>query len=78
MDRRTVRVPTWPFVPSGVVREVGADARGVDPPATAHGRGLRNVGDRLDAFGGTLEIRSEPGSGTTIPGPIPSREVVTR
>ncbi len=39
------------------------------------GAGLQGMTDRLDAIGGTLEIRSAPGEGTTITGrvPIPER-----
>jgi signal transduction histidine kinase len=33
--------------------------------------GLQHMGDRLAALGGTLEINSQPGSGTTVAGHIP-------
>ncbi len=33
---------------------------------------LRGVADRVEAIGGTLEIRSTPGSGTSVAGRIPA------
>jgi signal transduction histidine kinase len=50
--------------------EVEDDGRGFDPSAVS-GSGLTNMRDRLDALGGTLEVRSSPGGGTTISGRIP-------
>jgi signal transduction histidine kinase len=50
--------------------EVEDDGRGFDPSA-ARGSGLTNMRDRLDALGGTLVVRSEPGAGTTVAGSIP-------
>jgi signal transduction histidine kinase len=47
------------------------DGRGFDPGATPRGTGLTNIADRLGALGGTMEIRSVPGEGTTITGRIP-------
>lgn len=35
------------------------------------GSGLTNMRDRLDALDGSLQVRSSPGSGTTISGSIP-------
>ena len=35
------------------------------------GRGLSNMTDRMDAMSGSLLIRSEPGSGTTVSGHLP-------
>jgi signal transduction histidine kinase len=32
------------------------------------------MADRLDAIGGTLDVRSEPGAGTTFVGRIPVAE----
>ena len=51
--------------------EVRDDGRGFDPAATPPGSGLTNMRDRLEALGGTLEIRSAPGDGTTVMGRIP-------
>jgi nitrate/nitrite-specific signal transduction histidine kinase len=46
--------------------EVADDGRGFDVHATVRGNGLTNMEDRLDALGGTLQITSSPGHGTTL------------
>ncbi len=51
--------------------EVADDGVGFDPTATAYGTGLQGMADRLDAIGGTLEVRSAPGDGTTVAGRLP-------
>jgi signal transduction histidine kinase len=51
--------------------EVADDGAGFDPAATGYGTGLQGMADRLDAIGGTLEVRSRPGGGTTIVGSVP-------
>jgi signal transduction histidine kinase len=38
------------------------------------GTGLQGMADRLDAIGGSLEIRSTPGGGTTVVGRVPVDE----
>jgi len=48
------------------------DGRGFDPSATAYGTGLQGIADRLAALGGELGVTSEPGTGTTITGRVPS------
>jgi signal transduction histidine kinase len=42
-------------------------------PALRRRRGNRPAGmaDRLDAIGGSLEVRSEPGQGTSVRGRVP-------
>ena len=50
---------------------VADDGEGFDPSAVLHGSGLQGMADRLEAVGGTLEIRSWPGSGTTVTGRVP-------
>jgi signal transduction histidine kinase len=45
---------------------IGFNARMAEP-----GLGLTNMDDRISALGGTLEVRSQPGAGTTIAGSIP-------
>ncbi|MDP8956537.1 MAG: GAF domain-containing sensor histidine kinase [Actinomycetota bacterium] len=47
------------------------DGTGFDPSKTPPGSGLTNMTDRIEALGGALEIRSEPGSGTTVTGRVP-------
>ena len=51
--------------------EVVDDGAGFDPEETAYGTGLQGMADRLDALGGTIDVRSAPGSGTTITGVVP-------
>jgi signal transduction histidine kinase len=51
--------------------EVWDDGRGFDAASTPLGSGTQNMTDRLASLGGRLEIRSEPGSGTTVRGRIP-------
>ena len=57
-----------------LIFEVVDDGLGFDPAATAYGTGLQGMADRLDAIGGTLEVRSEHGAGTTVAGRIPVAE----
>ncbi len=54
-----------------LVFSVQDDGVGFDPSRTKKGSGLQNISDRLEAIGGKLEIRSEPGKGTTLTGRIP-------
>jgi signal transduction histidine kinase len=52
---------------------VSDDGEGFDPKRTSLGTGVQGMIDRVDALGGTLEVHSEPGKGTTITGHIPAR-----
>jgi len=45
------------------------DGRGFDP-AAAHGSGLTNMRDRIDALGGRLQVVSAPGQGTRVTGRV--------
>ena len=54
---------------------VADDGSGFDPSTTKKGSGLQNMEDRLDALGGTVEVESAPGSGTTVTVRLPVREV---
>jgi signal transduction histidine kinase len=60
-----------------LVFSVADDGKGFDPAITPAGSGLQNMKDRVEALGGTLEIRSEIGAGTVVTGrvPIQSEEV---
>jgi signal transduction histidine kinase len=51
--------------------EVVDEGRGFDPDTVATGSGLQGMADRLAAVGGSLEIRSAPGRGTTVAGRVP-------
>ncbi|MBA3738154.1 MAG: sensor histidine kinase, partial [Actinobacteria bacterium] len=51
--------------------EVVDEGRGFDLSEVATGSGLQGMADRLAAVGGSLEIRSAPGSGTTVAGRVP-------
>jgi signal transduction histidine kinase len=53
--------------------EVTDDGRGFDPEATSYGTGLQGMTDRLEAIGGSLEVRSAPGEGTTLVGHVTVR-----
>jgi signal transduction histidine kinase len=54
-----------------LVFSVADDGRGFDPATTPLGSGLQNMTDRLEALGGTLEVVSTPGRGTSVTGRIP-------
>ena len=60
------------FANDGVLSfEVSDDGIGFDPDVTDYGTGLQGMADRLDALGGSLEVRSRPHEGTTLVGRIP-------
>ncbi len=44
---------------------------GFDPRRAPAGHGLFNMRDRIEAIGGTLEVTSRPGAGTTVRGCVP-------
>jgi signal transduction histidine kinase len=50
---------------------VADDGAGFDPATARKGTGLQGMADRLAALGGTLDIRSQPGHGTTVSGRLP-------
>lgn len=52
---------------------VGDDGVGFDRGAETRGTGLQGMADRLDAVGGSFEVRSAPGRGTTVLGRVPVR-----
>jgi signal transduction histidine kinase len=51
--------------------EVTDDGRGFDRSITSNGTGLQGMTDRLDAIGGSIEVVSAPGRGTTVVGRLP-------
>jgi signal transduction histidine kinase len=52
------------------------DGVGFDVATTPRGTGLQGMADRLAALGGTLDIASKPGGGTSIRGRIPAQPPV--
>jgi signal transduction histidine kinase len=53
--------------------EVEDDGVGFDPSSTGYGTGLQGIADRLAALGGSFEVRSTPGLGTTLVGRVPAK-----
>jgi signal transduction histidine kinase len=51
--------------------EVRDDGHGFDASSARRGSGLQGMADRLEAVGGRLEVRSSPGTGTTVSGQVP-------
>jgi signal transduction histidine kinase len=47
------------------------DSRGYDPVAATGESGLAGMTKRLTALGGTFEVRTAPGTGTTVTGALP-------
>ena len=48
------------------------DGSGFDTASQRTGTGLQGMADRLEAIGGVLDVRSEPGRGTTVSGTVPA------
>lgn len=57
--------------PDTVEFRIDDDGRGFDTTAATDGEGLVNMIDRIGALGGTLEVASRPGEGTTIMASVP-------
>jgi signal transduction histidine kinase len=53
--------------------EITDDGAGFDPESRGYGTGLQGMADRLHAHGGSLDVRSAPGAGTTVAGRLPCR-----
>jgi signal transduction histidine kinase len=51
--------------------EVRDDGQGFDASSAKRGSGLQGMVDRLEAVGGSLEIRSSLGEGSTVTGRMP-------
>jgi two-component system, NarL family, sensor histidine kinase UhpB len=58
----------------GLEFSISDDGAGCPATGMRHGSGLQGMSDRLAAHGGTLDVRSEPGWGTTIIGRLPAPE----
>ncbi len=62
---------------AGVLRfVVEDDGHGFDVVSMKKGAGLTNMADRLDALGGSVEITSVLGKGTSLRGQLPYRSTV--
>jgi signal transduction histidine kinase len=48
------------------------DGVGFDPVTTSRGSGLQNMVDRVATLGGSIEVESSPGGGTSVRGRIPA------
>jgi signal transduction histidine kinase len=51
---------------------VNDDGVGFDPATSRRGAGTTNMVDRLEALGGSLQVESSPGGGTTVTGRVPN------
>jgi signal transduction histidine kinase len=58
-----------------LVFDVIDHGRGFDPSTRSYGTGLQGMADRLSALGGSLEVRTSPGAGTTVTGRVPAGRV---
>ena len=57
-----------------LVFSVSDDGVGFDVERSSSGTGLQNMADRVEALGGSVELVSSPGRGTTVTGRIPVAE----
>jgi signal transduction histidine kinase len=72
-SRACVRL-AGPGGPDGALEfSVTDDGAGFDSASAGYGTGLQGMADRLAALGGDLQVRSEPGRGTTVTGRLPVR-----
>jgi signal transduction histidine kinase len=56
-----------------LIIEVTDDGRGHRPGPNGSGSGITGLGDRVEALGGTLELESAIGTGTTLRAVLPAR-----
>ncbi|HEV3233826.1 MAG TPA: GAF domain-containing sensor histidine kinase [Candidatus Dormibacteraeota bacterium] len=56
--------------------EVTDDGSGFDPAEQKKGSGTQNMEDRLDALGGSVQVSSSVGGGTTVSGRLPIESAV--
>jgi signal transduction histidine kinase len=55
----------------GLEFSISDDGAGLPASGPRAGSGLQGMADRLAAHGGTLDVRSQPGQGTTVSGRLP-------
>lgn len=58
---------------SQLVLTVSDDGTGFDPETVRRGYGLRSMRDRVEALGGQIEVRSQPGRGAVVEVLVPER-----
>jgi signal transduction histidine kinase len=62
----------WVAVDDGGGRlEIDVRDDGIGGAAMSGGSGLRGLADRVEAVGGRIDVRSEPGAGSTVHAEIP-------
>jgi two-component system sensor histidine kinase UhpB len=54
--------------------EVGDDGEGFDPALASEGIGIIGMRERVFALGGTIQVRSQPGRGTTVAIKLPLKD----
>jgi signal transduction histidine kinase len=69
-ERATIRL-RMRDEPGTLTFEVIDDGAGFDTTGRGPGAGLRNMADRIGAFGGRLLVESAPGEGTRVTGALP-------
>jgi len=70
-DGASAKVRVWEEA-GGLLFEVADDGAGFDPAnRTSPGAGFVNMGDRVGAIGGSVDVQSSPGRGTRVAGRIP-------
>jgi len=69
-ERATIRLRVREE-PGTLMFEVVDDGAGFDTRGRGLGAGLRNMTDRMGAFGGRLLVESAPGEGTRVAGAVP-------
>jgi signal transduction histidine kinase len=60
--------------PATLTFEVEDDGTGFETATARKGAGLTNMNDRVDALGGTVQVISHLGAGTTVSGELPLQE----
>ncbi|HLL77914.1 MAG TPA: sensor histidine kinase [Ktedonobacteraceae bacterium] len=56
--------------------DIQDDGQGFDPSSARQGMGLPNINERIKQVGGTMDLSSQPGEGTSLHLRIPLREYV--
>lgn len=75
-DERPAQAPSAAASPASLTFTETDDGRGFDPTPTGYGTGLQGIADRLGALGGSLEVASTPGAGTSVTGTVPTSPLI--